>query len=261
MLVFLGMHKTKIGVFASKEILLDLYTAASSNKLIIFFHGCCGTVYDTNPTTYQLLADKLVATNTANVGFYESTRRLRKTEDTEEMDFFQFASEAFGGKSFIDEVEEGRRSVKYLLDEYRKQKQTAPELYFAGFSLGGLIAATLTQEFKAKGTMLFGSASKFAVMDNLPILGSAAEMKAVATISETAAKSIATPVLLIRGTDDDTASHADALQLFSAFKKAKVKTFIEWQGIDHRFKLNRGEPDSALIDRLAAEISRFINSV
>ncbi len=253
------MNKAQLGTFASKEVVFDLFTITENNKLIIFFHGCCGTVYEQNPTTYQLLSELLVSDGSASCAIFENSRRLRKTEIPPDMEFFEFASEAFGGKTFEQELQDARNTVEYLLEQYAKVNKNEPELYFIGFSLGGLIASILSSEYPVKGTMLFGSASRFEIMEGLPILGEQHRQDEVQELVKKKAASITSPVMIIRGTQDDLAAHQDSVELLTYFEKSGKKYFVEWLGVDHRFKLKDGEPDDTLIDDLKKTVQSFIS--
>jgi predicted esterase len=244
------------GVFGKKKIRSELVLSGQENNfLIIFFHGCCGTVYDSTPTTYQLLSQHL-AKEEISCAFFQTSRWIEKGEIVG-LSFSEFVQKAFKGKTFQNEIEDSNRAVSEIIQEYKKKTKKNPRIIFVGFSLGGLIATCLSTKYSPEHIFLFGSATQFMVEKDLPILGKGLSQKDNEEI-KLAAHSFAFPVTCVRGTLDGTATQKESLKLFTSFQQSPEKTFIELLGVDHRFKESFGKENLALPVQLKNIIKRLI---
>lgn len=255
------IHKEFPGVFGKKIIPADIYWPDSLSlrpKVYIFFHGCCGTVYDHAPTTYQLLSEQLAKSGAVSI-IFENSRNLQKLDfSPEKFDFQEFTKGAFGGKTFQQELNDASTAVSSLLAEVKNLLGDKPfSLTFVGFSLGGLMATLLTTQHALDRLFLFGSAASFQVESDLPILGHGLSQEEQQRIYAAAIR-FEQPTTLVHGSLDDTALRPQAEELFRWFTNAVESRYIEWLGVDHRFKQRNLHNDPELIPRITSLLSNSL---
>lgn len=247
------------GSFGKRLIKSDFFLAKNNSmvpaRLVIFFHGCCGTVYDHQPTTYQLLAQKLSTVNDINCAIFETSRMVSKLDFKEGMiDFQTFNQQAFVGKTFENELTDASRAVRELIQVATEKIGSSFSLTFVGFSLGGLIATIIAKQYPVDRLFLFGSAALFDVDHDLPILGNGFLSKEGRRILIDAASHFTSQVMIVRGTSDDTAPRKEAIKLFEYFTEADERNFSEWSGVDHRFRQKNYVDDLSLLPRMQSLI-------
>ena len=243
----LVFKKNRILLDSSDKIILYDYFDSNNDQIIIFFHGCCGSAYDKDETTYQKLCNLFYPE--FDCALYESSRFLRKYQLSSDYDFNNFAVEAFKDKSFEDEMLEADIFLNKILSRKKYKK-----IIFVGFSMGGLIASILSKKYNASFVFLFGSASYFQVEENLPIIGSLIERNRIRNKMSSVLVNTKAKIYMVRGSLDDTALQDNFDELASFFPKGKVKEKVVWEGVDHRFKSRNEMIDEELID----EIKKFI---
>lgn len=230
------------GSFGSKQLRVQLFIPKKTKRLVVFFHGCCGTAFDHKPTTYQVLADALSGQHQTAVVLFESSRKVSKLElDPTNLDFQLFTQQAFESKTFIDELTDAKTVVEFCRKQLKKRIKNEVPVVLVGFSLGGLMAIGTSSLISPDLIVCIGSATAFQVPSDLPILGRGLTISENEVIQKAAA-SYTMPIVMLRGSDDDTALKPEALALFESFSTASKKTYIEYRGVDHRFKqLNNQE--------------------
>lgn len=249
---------TSSGTFGTQVQKIELFLSPRSERLIIFFHGCCGGPYDITPTFYQEIAPKIAEKKIANTAFFQSSRKLQKhlLPAHEINDYETFVTRAFGGKTLQNEIDDANIAIQTIIDKLQENEITYKEIIFVGFSLGGIVSSILSEKFKPKHLYLFGSASQFVVPSYLPIIGQG--MKTKNLYKKT--NSYRGLVSLIRGTEDNTSSQAAAVQLFESFTNAKEKRYIEWLGVDHRFKQLHGKDTTQIWFQIMNLLMKDLNN-
>lgn len=247
------ISQTLVGTFGQKKVHGDLFIDQAGllpQTLVVFFHGCCGTVYDHELTTYQLLAPMLTEEHGISSAIFETSRNIRKIDvDPQKVDFQNYTREAFGSKSFEQELHDARFAVSSLLKTATVEMRATPRCIFVGFSMGGIVATLLSEEFAPRHLFMFGSALNFNVPKDLPILGQGLTKKEQKMLV-LAAQNYKGSVTLTRGSADDTALQDQSLKLFHYYNSAEKRTYQEWKGVDHRFKQKHDKGDPGLIKQL-----------
>lgn len=250
----LYMEQELKGTFGAKCIKMELKIPDStSSNLVVFFHGCCGSVYDRQPTTYQEVSE-LLSKESISTSFFQTSRKLEKSQ-WKGADFKEFTFLAFRGKTYKQEFEDCKIAVRELVRQFKKYV-SRPQLVFVGFSLGGLTAIRMSQLYIPSALLLFGSGTSFRLDSDHPILGkglSSGENKLIID----AAASFEGKVITIWGTDDDTTPQEESEKLHSLFATAK-KEYQIWDGVDHRFKVQNGKVNPLLVSRIKETITSVL---
>lgn len=240
------------GTFGTKQQKIELFLAPKSKRLIIFFHGCCGGPYDFSPTIYQETAPLIAEKGIANTAFFQSSRQVEKhlLPPEEVADYESFVTKAFGGKTLLNEKDDADMALQEIIQQLKAQNIFYDELFFVGFSLGGVIATLLSSLYSPKKISLFGSALQFTVPAYLPIIGNGMETDELLV----QAKAFPHKIHIFRGGEDTTSTQEASLDLFKSFENAEEKSYTEWQGVDHRFKQFFGKDNHEIWTRIMNEI-------
>lgn len=255
-----SQHWTAPGAFGSKQIQGELFANDGASWLVLFLHGCCGGPYDLEPTFYTEVVSQFAEENKFSTAFYESSRNIGKRDffaerELTEKSYQDFLQAGFQGKTWEDEVQDAQNALNYLVEKIPKNRSNDIKIALVGFSLGGLLATKIAVNYPVDKIFCFGSALGFTVPPETPIIGQGIAVDDIVS----AAQSYKNDFFLYRGTKDTTALFENAYRLFSSFDQAGDRRFIEWRGVDHRFRTTNGQVDPELWMKIKQEVTRELS--
>lgn len=240
------VKKIDVGSFGRKQLITELLYKPETTDLVLFFHGCCSSPFGLEKTNTQLISEYLIEDKKTAIscGFFESSR-IERAVEVQHVDFFAFNKVAFKGKTFTQEENDVRVAIDALLSDFKNKQNTLPRIHFVGFSLGGLLSILVSDTFNPDTITTFGSAITFNTEEDTPIIGGNLEQSIQKRILE-AAGTYEGVITMVRGSEDSTATQGKALELFHGFDVAQSRSFVEWRGVDHRFRSRFSQLDAVL---------------
>lgn len=241
------------GTFGDKEVRL---CRCAPERLIgidvILLHGVHSSANMSPSNKFRYLAQLLTAKG-CTAWLTETSRKTRCRNEFESA--ADWAAEAFGGKTFAQEQEDVLRAIKEVL---KRTGMKAAWLW--GFSLGGIIAASLTGQiapltdggpaidrliFSGTGLKPYPEVGKG--MYKTPILSTLRETLSADTLSRVRANR----VISFRGEFDEVFSMKSCLEFIDGIGlPADKKTFRTIRGADHSLRHRNCKADPGIMEEM-----------
>ncbi len=235
------------GSFGAREVRLSrLYPETENGVHVLLLHGVHSSANLSPHNKFRHLAC-ILAERGFTPWLCETSRRAVNREDYND-DVFGWIMEAFGGKSFRNELDDCAAALRHV------ESQSPRDIWIWGFSLGGIIALALAcgggnevGKVILSGTGLVSMPEAERTMMPLPILSTLRETIDPAMLEKVRAKA----AVAFRGTNDGIFSEAACRSLLEAINIPKEnKKYFILKGADHSMKMRNGRHDSKIMDEM-----------
>lgn len=241
------------GSFGDKEV--HLYRCLSecpSGVEVVVLHGVHSSANPAPRNKFRYLAE-LLNEKGCSAWLVETSRFARSGDGNEKTT--RWANEAFGGKTFAQELEDVLRAVNEVL-----RKIETRQIWLWGFSLGGILAAAATGKLSAlpngepvveklivSGTGLRTYAEIEQEMFTLPVLSTLKE-----TISPDMLSLVrANWVISFRGEFDEVFPQKSCVDFIEGIALPEDrKVFHTIKSADHSLRQRNGKPDPSIMQEM-----------
>lgn len=218
-------------------------------KVVLNIHGLFGFSGDKGSKS-ALLGKKVVDKNIGHMAQFSSSRDWNLFDESD----FKKALKSFGTKTFGQEVQDTKDTIDLLVAHSKFLfNQEKIEISIVGGSLGGTIAATLSDKFNLiDKIILAGSPSKLKEKFHLTITGPSPR------IIKKHARKFKGSVLLLQGEKDTIVPLKSGEKLLSFFENARSKKTIIVKGANHNFSSIDGKNKKKAFEIYTEEVIKFL---